>query len=43
MAFNNIFIGSGPIPFRDRDWKKQNRYIKDLIMQCLEMEPSKRI
>ena len=37
------YLGSGPIPFRDRDWKKHSRHIKDLIVQCLEMDPSKRI
>jgi len=26
------FLGSGPIPFRDRDWKRHNKYIKDLII-----------
>ena len=35
--------GSGPIPFRDRDWKKHNKNIKDLIVQCLEINPAKRI
>ena len=39
----NIFIGSGPIPFRERDWRKYNKEIKDLIQQCLEMDPAKRI
>lgn len=39
----NYRYGSGPIPFRDRDWRKHNKYIKDLICKCLEMNPSKRI
>ena len=38
-----IRLGSGPIPFRDRDWKKHDRNIKDLIVSCLEMDPLKRI
>lgn len=24
-------LGAGPLPFRDRDWKKHNKGIKDLI------------
>ena len=36
-------IGSGPLPFRDRDWRKHNKYIKDLIVSCLEINPTKRI
>jgi len=39
----NYRYGSGPIPFRDRDWRKHNKHIKDLIVQCLEMDPAKRI
>jgi len=39
----NYRYGSGPIPFRDRDWKKYDVNIKDLIMKCLEMNPEKRI
>jgi serine/threonine protein kinase len=35
----NYRYGSGPIPFRDRDWKKHNKHIKDLIVNCLEMDP----
>lgn len=38
-----VTIGSGPIPFRDRDWKKHNKSIQDLITQCLEVNPEKRI
>ena len=37
------FLGSGPIPFRDRDWRKYNNNIKDLIIECLETKPEKRI
>ncbi len=33
--YGNLFvwqnIGSGPIPFRDRDWRKHNKHIQDLI------------
>lgn len=43
VIFFVIYIGSGPIPFRDRDWKKHNKYIKDLVIHCLEMSPEKRI
>ncbi|CDW71382.1 calcium-dependent protein kinase 10-like [Stylonychia lemnae] len=39
----NYRYGSGPIPFRDRDWRKVNKHIKDLIIQCLQTDPSKRI
>ena len=36
-------LGSGPIPFRDRDWRKHNKHIQDLISKCLEINPDKRI
>ena len=36
-------IGSGPIPFRDRDWKKQSPQAMDLIRACLEVDPTQRI
>ena len=39
----NYRYGSGPIPFRDRDWRKHNKLIKDLIVHCLEIDPVKRI
>jgi serine/threonine protein kinase len=39
----NYRYGSGPIPFRDRDWRKHNHFIKDLIVRCLETDPNKRI
>ena len=39
----NYRYGSGPVPFRDRDWRKHNKYIKDLIVRCLEIDPNKRI
>lgn len=39
----NYRYGSGPIPFRDRDWRKHNKFVKDLIVQCLETDPVKRI
>ena len=38
--------GSGPIPFRPRDWKKLSqggKLIQDLICQCLQLDPEKRI
>ena len=39
----NYRYGSGPIPYRDRDWRKHNKQIKDLINSCLEIDPAKRI
>jgi hypothetical protein len=36
-------LGSGPIPFRERDWRKYNKLIQDLIAKCLETDPIKRI
>lgn len=39
----NFRYGSGAIPFRDRDWKKLNPKIKNLINECLEIDPTKRI
>ena len=38
-----VSIGSGPVPFRDRDWKKHSSQIKDLINECLQMKPEDRI
>ncbi|TNV81765.1 hypothetical protein FGO68_gene10557 [Halteria grandinella] len=40
---SNYRYGSGPIPFRDRDWKKHSKHVQDLILQCLQVDPSKRI
>mmetsp|Transcript_21233 Transcript_21233/g.20385 ORF Transcript_21233/g.20385 Transcript_21233/m.20385 type:complete len:103 (+) Transcript_21233:808-1116(+) len=39
----NYRYGSGPIPFRDRDWRKLNKHIQGLIAGCLEMNPDKRL
>lgn len=39
----NYRYGSGPIPFRPRDWKKLNPQVQSLINECLEMDPEKRI
>ena len=42
----NYRYGSGPIPFRDRDWKKldqKGKVVQDLIKACLTLEPGKRI
>jgi protein-serine/threonine kinase len=39
----NYRYGSGPIPFRDRDWKKISPLVIKLINECLEMDPQKRI
>ena len=38
--------GSGPIPFRPRDWRhlsNKGETVQDLILQCLQLEPEKRI
>lgn len=43
LTSSYLNLGSGPIPFRDRDWKKQSKLVQDLISHCLEMDPSKRI
>ena len=39
----NFRYGQGPIPFRDRDWKKYDKHLKELIIQLLEIDPGKRI
>ena len=39
----NYRYGSGPIPFRDRDWRKLSPFVKELIKDCLEVDPNKRI
>jgi len=39
----NYRYGSGPLPFRDRDWRKLDSSIKDLIVECIEIKPEKRI
>ena len=39
----NYKYGSGPIPFRARDWSHlshQGEIVQDLINRCLQMEPS---
>jgi serine/threonine protein kinase len=44
-AIKKYTYGSGPIPFREYDWKffEGKLLIQDLIQQCLIMDPSKRI
>lgn len=42
----NYKYGSGPIPFRPRDWKHlsdNGRKVQDLIINCLQIDPEKRI
>ena len=42
----NYKYGSGPIPFKEQDWKKlehKGSIVQDLIMKCLEPNPRKRI
>jgi calcium-dependent protein kinase len=42
--FKKYQYGSGPIPFREKDWKSFNLpVISDLIIKCLQMDPEKRI
>ena len=35
--------GSGPLPFRRVDWKTRGKFLQDLISQCLQIDPEKRI
>lgn len=37
------FLGSGPIPYETRAWRKHNKHIKTVIEGCLEMDPAKRM
>ena len=39
----NYRYGCGPIPFRRMDWKKRSQNLQDLVSQCLEVNPDKRI
>lgn len=42
----NYNYGSGPIPFRDRDWKhlsNKGKTVQDLILKCLQIDPDQRI
>lgn len=39
----NYRYGSGPIPFRDRDWKKHDGQVQDLITKCLVLDPAERM
>jgi len=43
-AIKKYAYGSGPIPYRQQDWKHLDfKNLKDLIDQCLQIDPSKRI
>jgi calcium-dependent protein kinase len=44
-AIKKYTYGSGPIPFRQADWKEfeAGELIQDLIERCLQMDPDKRI
>ena len=35
--------GTGDLPFRKRDWRGRSEELKNLISQCLEVDPEKRI
>jgi serine/threonine protein kinase len=35
--------GNGDLPFNKRDWRGRSDELKDLISQCLEVDPVKRI
>ena len=39
----NYKYGSGPIPFRERDWRKIPKSAKQLVEDCLVLDPKKRI
>jgi len=42
-AMKNYRYGSGPIPYRNIDWRKHSKQLQDLINSCLEVDPTKRI
>ena len=42
-AVRNFKYGSGPIPFKNVDWRKRNKQLQNLIEACMEIDPSKRI
>jgi len=42
-AVKNYKYGSGPIPFRNVDWRKRDKTLQDLIEACLVMDPKERI
>lgn len=42
-AVKNYKYGSGPLPFRNVDWRKRNKHLQELISACMEMDPEKRI
>lgn len=42
-AVKNYKYSDGPIPFRNVDWRKRSRHLRDLIENCLKMEPYERI
>ena len=35
--------GAAPIPFVKSDWRKREVSLQDLVKQCLEIDPTKRI
>ena len=44
--FRNYKYESGPIPFRQQDWKRlsnQGSEVQKLIVECLQLDPQKRI
>lgn len=42
-AMKNYQYGQGAIPFRNIDWRKRSKHLKDLVEQCLKMDPKERI
>lgn len=42
-AVRNYKYGSGPIPFRNVDWRNRNKQLQDLIESCLHQDPKQRI
>lgn len=42
-AIKSYKYGSGPIPFRNVDWRGRNQELQDLIEQCMQTNPIDRI
>ena len=42
-AVKNYKYGSGPIPFRNVDWKKRNKNLQGLIESLMHIDPTQRI
>jgi serine/threonine protein kinase len=42
-AIKNYKYSDGPVKFWSNDWKEQSRSLQDLIHQCIQVDPRKRI